>query len=107
MQYRHIIDWLVRKPGAFENYRCRDDLFSCSRFASPTTSSNDDTPFAGLPHSPTSSKVAITSGSSGSRSSTGGRSPLRTSAARVGASLNWVMPSCYAVGVSSQFVHQV
>lgn len=25
--YRHIIDWLVRKPGAFENYRYRSDLF--------------------------------------------------------------------------------
>jgi len=21
VDYRHIIDWLVRKPGAFENYR--------------------------------------------------------------------------------------
>lgn len=32
VQYRHIIDWLVRKPGAFENYRCRDDLFPTYRF---------------------------------------------------------------------------
>ena len=32
IQYRHIIDWLVRKPGAFENYRYRDDLFPSSRF---------------------------------------------------------------------------
>ena len=32
MQYRHIIDWLVRKPGVFENYRYRDDLFPSSRF---------------------------------------------------------------------------
>ena len=32
VQYRHIIDWLVRKPGAFENYRYRDDLFPSSRF---------------------------------------------------------------------------
>jgi hypothetical protein len=32
IQYRHIIDWLVRKPGAFENYRYRDDLFPTSRF---------------------------------------------------------------------------
>src|SRR5208337_4042024 len=23
VQYRHVIDWLVRKPGAFENYRYR------------------------------------------------------------------------------------
>jgi len=30
--YRHIIDWLVRKPGAFENYRYREDLFPTSRF---------------------------------------------------------------------------
>jgi len=27
IQYRHIIDWLVRKPGAFENYRYRQGLF--------------------------------------------------------------------------------
>lgn len=32
VNYRHIIDWLVRKPGAFENYRYRDDLFPTSRF---------------------------------------------------------------------------
>ena len=32
IQYRHIIDWLVRKPGAFENYRFREDLFPTSRF---------------------------------------------------------------------------
>ena len=32
IQYRHIIDWLVRKPGAFENYRYRSDLFPGSRF---------------------------------------------------------------------------
>lgn len=32
IQYRHIIDWLVRKPGAFENYRYRDELFPTSRF---------------------------------------------------------------------------
>lgn len=32
IQYRHIIDWLVRKPGAFENYRYQSDLFSTSRF---------------------------------------------------------------------------
>lgn len=30
--YRHVIDWLVRKPGAFENYRYRGDLFPTSRF---------------------------------------------------------------------------
>jgi hypothetical protein len=27
VDYRHIIDWLVRKPGAFENYRYREELF--------------------------------------------------------------------------------
>jgi len=32
IQYRHIIDWLVRKPGAFANYRYRDDLFPTSHF---------------------------------------------------------------------------
>lgn len=32
IQYRHIIDWLVRKPGAFENYRYRQDLFPSSHF---------------------------------------------------------------------------
>lgn len=32
INYRHIIDWLVRKPGAFENYRYRDDLFPTTRF---------------------------------------------------------------------------
>jgi hypothetical protein len=32
IQYRHMIDWLVRKPGAFENYRYREDLFPTLRF---------------------------------------------------------------------------
>jgi hypothetical protein len=32
IDYRHVIDWLVRKPGAFENYRYREDLFPSSRF---------------------------------------------------------------------------
>jgi len=32
IQYRHIIDWLVRKPGAFENYIYRDELYPTSRF---------------------------------------------------------------------------
>ena len=32
VDYRHIIDWLVRKPGAFENYRYRAELFPTSRF---------------------------------------------------------------------------
>jgi len=32
VNYRHIIDWLVRKPGAFASYRYRDHLFPTSRF---------------------------------------------------------------------------
>ena len=32
IDYRHVIDWLVRKPGAFDNYRYRDELFPTSRF---------------------------------------------------------------------------
>ncbi len=32
VDYRHIIDWLVRKPRAFANYRYRDDLFPTTRF---------------------------------------------------------------------------
>ena len=30
--YRHIIDWLVRKPGAFENYRYKTEMFPSSYF---------------------------------------------------------------------------
>ncbi len=30
VDYRHIIDWLVRKPGAFADYRYRRDLFPSS-----------------------------------------------------------------------------
>jgi len=32
INYRHIIDWLVRKPGAFEDYRYHEDLFPTTRF---------------------------------------------------------------------------
>jgi len=32
LNYRHIIDSLVRKPGAFENYRYREELFLTSYF---------------------------------------------------------------------------
>jgi len=32
INYRHIIDWLLRKPGAFEHYRYREELFPTSRF---------------------------------------------------------------------------
>ena len=32
INYRHVIDWLVRKPGAFAAYRYQDALFPTSRF---------------------------------------------------------------------------
>jgi hypothetical protein len=32
INYRHVIDSLVRKPGAFENYKYREDMFPTSRF---------------------------------------------------------------------------
>jgi hypothetical protein len=32
INYRHVIDWLVRKPGAFAAYRYRDALFPTSQF---------------------------------------------------------------------------
>jgi len=32
VNYRHVIEWLVRKPGAFAQYRYREDLFPSSRF---------------------------------------------------------------------------
>lgn len=32
IQYPHIIEWLVRKPGAFADYRYRTDLYPNSRF---------------------------------------------------------------------------
>ena len=32
INYRHIIDWLVRKPGAFEHYKFRDNLFPTTTF---------------------------------------------------------------------------
>ncbi len=32
INYRHIIDTLVRKPGAFENYRYKEDLYPSSIF---------------------------------------------------------------------------
>ena len=32
IQYRHLIQWLVRKPGAFENYRYRQALYPTIRF---------------------------------------------------------------------------
>jgi len=32
IDYRHLIGWLVRKPGAFANYRYRSELFPSSQF---------------------------------------------------------------------------
>ncbi len=32
VNYRHVIDSLVRKPGAFENYQYREDMFPTSHF---------------------------------------------------------------------------
>jgi len=32
INYRHVIDWLVRKPGAFAAYRHRDAIYPTSRF---------------------------------------------------------------------------
>jgi hypothetical protein len=32
INYRHIIYWLVRKPGAFANYRYRSDMFPSESF---------------------------------------------------------------------------
>ncbi len=32
INYRHVIDWLLRKPGAFCNYKYHDDLFPQLRF---------------------------------------------------------------------------
>jgi hypothetical protein len=32
INYRHVIDWLVRKPGAFADYRYQADLFPTSNF---------------------------------------------------------------------------
>ena len=42
IQYRHIIDWLVRKPGAFANYRYQADLFPSHRFRMAYDSLNSD-----------------------------------------------------------------
>ncbi len=32
IDYRHIIDWLVRKPGAFKQYRYKSEMFPSSYF---------------------------------------------------------------------------
>ena len=44
INYRHVIDWLVRKPGAFENYRYREDMFPTSRFRMAYDALRETTP---------------------------------------------------------------
>src|ERR1017187_1730884 len=44
VDYRHIIEWLVRKPGAFENYRYQEDLFPTSRFRMAYDALRETTP---------------------------------------------------------------
>lgn len=44
IDYRHIIEWLVRKPGAFENYRYQEDLFPTSRFRMAYDALRQNTP---------------------------------------------------------------
>jgi hypothetical protein len=50
IDYRHIIDWLVRKPGAFENYRFREDLFPTSRFRKAWDALREQTPLRSHRH---------------------------------------------------------
>jgi Mu transposase, C-terminal domain len=42
--YRHVIDSLVRKPGAFENYKYREDMFPTSRFRMAYDALRETTP---------------------------------------------------------------
>jgi hypothetical protein len=44
IDYRHIIEWLVRKPGAFDNYRYQGDLFPTSRFRMAYDGLRESTP---------------------------------------------------------------
>jgi hypothetical protein len=44
VDYRHIMEWLVRKPGAFENYRYQEDLFPTSRFRMAYDALKETTP---------------------------------------------------------------
>jgi len=44
IQYRHIINWLLRKPGAFENYKYKDDMFPTTRFRMAYDYLKDKTP---------------------------------------------------------------
>jgi len=44
VDYRHIIEWLVRKPGAFDNYRYKEDLSPTSRFRMAYDALKETTP---------------------------------------------------------------
>jgi hypothetical protein len=44
IDYRHLIEWLIRKPGAFENYRYQEDLFPTSRFRMAYDALKETTP---------------------------------------------------------------
>jgi hypothetical protein len=44
INYRHVIDSLVRKPGAFENYKYREDMFPTSRFRMAYDALRETTP---------------------------------------------------------------
>src|SRR5215831_18624765 len=44
VDYRHIIEWLVRKPGAFANYRYKEDLFPTSRYRMAYDALQENTP---------------------------------------------------------------
>ena len=56
INYRHVIEWLVRKPGAFAGYRYRADLFPTSRFRmayddlAATASARSDREYLGILH---------------------------------------------------------
>lgn len=44
IQYRHIIEWLARKPGAFAQYRYRSEMFPTTRFRMAYDALRDRTP---------------------------------------------------------------
>jgi transposase len=44
INYRHVIDSLVRKPGAFERYKYREDMFPTSRFRMAYDALRDSAP---------------------------------------------------------------
>ncbi len=48
--YRHVIDWLVRKPGAFDNYRYREEMFPTSRFRMAYDALRQSTPGRAIRH---------------------------------------------------------